>query len=57
MNPLAGVKERRILFGRWLSLIGLVFLLVYLAGCESVAPDRMTYDPVTGYPAVGDGHM
>ncbi len=57
MNPLAGVEERRIRFGRCLSLIGLVFLLVYLAGCQSVAPDRMKYDPVTVYPAVGDGLM
>ncbi len=38
----------------WLALLALAALVTQLTGCASAPLDERTYNPVTGYPAVGD---
>ena len=38
----------------WLAGMSLFALVLQLTGCASAGPDETKYNPVTGYPAVGD---
>lgn len=39
---------------KWLALLGLALAIIQLTGCSSLPLYEQSYNPVTGYPAVGN---